>query len=86
MVMCHLEYQNFHLGNKKLWVKTDDWNIDWCKMVNDNQRYCKTLELGKWMEFVKRCHETDLPSFHPYWKLMVMFDNSVEYRKIIKKL
>ncbi len=85
MVMCHLDYKNFHIENKELWVTSDDWNSDWCKMVNDNQSYCKALPIEKYKEFEGKCDEVNLPSFHPYWKVQIMLSDKKNYSELIEK-
>lgn len=64
MVFPQYNYKEFNNTNKDKWI-IKDWN----KMVNDAFKYCESL--NDVFEFDKYCKPTDLPSFHPYWKIQV---------------
>ena len=66
--MPHLKYRNLSASDFKTWC-------DWVRCVNDAQEYCRTLDKSRLMEWRFKCHTSQLPSFHPYWKRQVHLDN-----------
>jgi len=79
MVFCQYNYKNFHNENRDK-RPIQPYNINnWCKMVNDNDAYCKNFNWWKWVVFyfwycIGRFKYIDLPSNHPYWKEQVRKD------------
>ena len=56
----------------------DNWN-DYIYFVNENIRYAKTK--SKVNDFKGKCEPHELPSYHPYWSLVVRLG----YRKLLFK-
>lgn len=53
--------------------KKDFDNIkDWCIFVNENYKYGNTTSTV-W-DWKHKCKESDLPSYHPYWSMLVWKD------------
>lgn len=61
MIFPNYEYKELNNSNKSKWV--DEWNV----MVNKAHAYCESLK--NVYEFIGKCADSDLPSFHPYWKI-----------------
>jgi hypothetical protein len=46
---------------------------EWVEFVNNNYKYAQTHSKAK--DFKGKCNSWDLPSFHPYWDLVVRLQN-----------
>ena len=80
MIFCQYGYKDYHNGNSN--IHPIKGNEGWCKMVNDNYRYCDSFNWHKWAlfyfyVFVGRVQYHNLPSFHPYWKQKVRASNKI---------
>ena len=73
MIFAQYGYKEFN-GENKDNHPLQPYHIDnWCKMVNENRRYCQKMNWFKWIEFyfllsIGRFKMVDTPSFHRYWK------------------
>jgi hypothetical protein len=66
MIFPQYNYRNFDNSNKQEWALQPPTIENWCKMINESVDYCiKILDMN---EFKGKCKESELPSFHPYWK------------------
>lgn len=61
------DYKEFNRTNKHEWPLDD-----WFKMMKDAHAYCK--EITYIYDFEGKCRDSDLPSFHPYWKFETLKD------------
>lgn len=83
MIFAQYGYRNFHNENKNSHpIQPYHWD-NWIKMVNENISYCKKFNRWKWFVFyfyvwTGRIRKSDVPSFHPYWKLEVNKDRSAD--------
>lgn len=55
----------------------------WINFVNENYKYSQ--EKSKYNDFKGKCEAFDLPSFHPYWELMIRLRNRKYLFEITKK-
>lgn len=73
MIFACYKYKEFHLDNKEAWPIQPPTTENWCKMVNNNNAYCKKFNWFKWIAFyffmkVRNIRYSRLPSIHPYWR------------------
>ena len=45
---------------------------EWVQAVNDAYRYCRALPPHRVNEWRWKCRHSQLPSFHPYWRMRVV--------------
>jgi hypothetical protein len=77
MIFPQYQYKSFHNENKSEWALQPPTNENWCKMVNECNRYCENLPLSEIFEFEKyNVKPTDysFPSSHPYFSFIVYVD------------
>tara|TARA_R110002051_G_C8370930_1_gene443517 strand:+ start:107 stop:472 length:366 start_codon:yes stop_codon:yes gene_type:complete len=73
MIFPQYDYKEFNKDNKNDWPLQPPTADNWCKMVNDSEKHCKSIDYI--FEFDGLCEPTSLPSYHPYWKLEFFKNN-----------
>jgi len=65
--------------------KAPDFNSysEWVSFVNENIKIAKTK--SKPNDFKGKCKDIELPSFHPYWNLLVRINLRKDLFKLIEK-
>ena len=61
-MLCLITYQHKSLEDFETWE-------EWCNFVNENYKFGSTK--SKVWDWKDKCKDSDLPSYHPYWSLLV---------------
>lgn len=78
MVFPNYDYKEFNNRDKS------EYPCDWREMVALSVEYCRNLK--NVFEFVRKCKDSDLPSFHPYWKYISMKNTMQSIDQAIKDI
>lgn len=79
MVMCHLGYKAMTGSDFGSWA-------EWVQAVNENIRYCAALPRHRVREYRFKTHASALPSFHPYWRMVVHRDRMRSGQRHVRNL
>ena len=79
MVMCHLGYKEMAASDFGSWP-------EWVNAVNNNSSYCAALPRHRVREHRFKVRSSALPSFHPYWRMMVHRDAMCSGQRHVRNL